>query len=94
MVHFQMANKLYQLNYPANSIEQFARKMLLSVVHQHTSDTDLSQSGSAEQREGEVIIGLRSRRSYISHISVKFLSIMGALGIHLWRSDYRTGQSS
>ncbi|XP_065881787.1 uncharacterized protein [Euphorbia lathyris] len=49
-----VANKLYQLNYIANSIEQFATKMLLSAVHQHTSDTDLSQSGSAEQREGEV----------------------------------------
>ncbi|XP_065881788.1 uncharacterized protein [Euphorbia lathyris] len=48
-----VANKLYQLNYIANSIEQFATKMLLSAVHQHTSDTDLSQSGSAEQREGE-----------------------------------------
>ncbi|WCJ35644.1 HEAT repeat-containing protein [Euphorbia peplus] len=49
-----VANKLYQLDYVASSIEQFATKMLLSAVHQHTSDTDLSQSGSAEQREGEV----------------------------------------
>ncbi|XP_037495674.1 uncharacterized protein LOC105630767 [Jatropha curcas] len=49
-----VANKLYQLNYIAENIEQFATKMLLSAVDQHTSNTELSQSGSTDQREGEV----------------------------------------
>ncbi|KAF2323897.1 hypothetical protein GH714_003802 [Hevea brasiliensis] len=49
-----VANKLYQLNYIADNIEQFATKMILSAVDQRTSDTELSQSGSTDQREGEV----------------------------------------
>ncbi|XP_050213474.1 uncharacterized protein LOC126664901 [Mercurialis annua] len=49
-----VANKLYQVNYIAESIEQFAIKMLLSAVDQHASDTELSQSVSTDQREAEV----------------------------------------
>lgn len=50
-----MANKLYQLSYISDSIEQFARNMLLAAVDQHVSDVELSQSGSSKQRvEGEV----------------------------------------
>uniref|UniRef100_A0A2P2K4N9 Symplekin n=1 Tax=Rhizophora mucronata TaxID=61149 RepID=A0A2P2K4N9_RHIMU len=50
-----VANKLYQLNYISEHIEQFATKMLLSTVDQHTSDVKLSQPGHTDQREGEVI---------------------------------------
>ncbi|KAM4087276.1 hypothetical protein ACJW30_10G166100 [Castanea mollissima] len=50
-----VANKLYQLSYISDSIEQFARNMLLAAVDQHVSDIELSQSGSSKQRvEGEV----------------------------------------
>lgn len=52
-----MANKLYQLSYISDSIEQFARNMLLAAVDQHVSDIELSQSGFSKQRvEGEVYI--------------------------------------
>ena len=52
-----MANKLYQLSYISDSIEQFARNMLLAAVDQHVSDIELSQSGISKQRvEGEVYI--------------------------------------
>ncbi|XP_011016955.1 PREDICTED: uncharacterized protein LOC105120456 isoform X1 [Populus euphratica] len=50
-----VANKLYQLNYISQNIEQFATNMLLSVVEQHASDIKPSQSVSTDQREGEVI---------------------------------------
>ena len=52
-----MAAKLYQLSYISDSIEQFARNMLLAAVDQHVSDIELSQSGISKQRvEGEVYI--------------------------------------
>ena len=52
-----MAAKLYQLSYISDSIEQFARNMLLAAVDQHVSDIELSQSGFSKQRvEGEVYI--------------------------------------
>ena len=52
-----MANKLYQLSYISDSIEQFARNMLLAAVDQHVSDIELSQYGISKQRvEGEVYI--------------------------------------
>ena len=52
-----MANKLYQLSYILDSIEQFARNTLLAAVDQHVSDIELSQSGFSKQRvEGEVYI--------------------------------------
>ena len=52
-----MAAKLYQLSYILDSIEQFARNMLLAAVDQHVSDIELSQSGFSKQRvEGEVYI--------------------------------------
>jgi len=52
-----VANKLYQLSYISDSIEQFARNMLLAAVDQHVSDIELSQSGFSKQRvEGEVYI--------------------------------------
>lgn len=50
-----VANKLYQLNYISQNIEQFATNMLLSVVEQHASDIKPSQSVSTDQREGEVV---------------------------------------
>ncbi|CAK7347323.1 unnamed protein product [Dovyalis caffra] len=49
-----VANKLYQLNYISQNIEQFATNMLLSAVEQPASDIEPSQSGSTDQREGEV----------------------------------------
>eukprot|EP00257_Ricinus_communis_P017024 XP_015575361.1 uncharacterized protein LOC8288069 [Ricinus communis] len=57
-----VANKLYQINYIAEKIEQFATKMLLSAVDQHASDTELSQSGSIDQRDGEA----RSQETSVS----------------------------
>ena len=52
-----MAAKLYQLSYISDSIEQFARNMLLAAVDQHVSYIELSQSGFSKQRvEGEVYI--------------------------------------
>ncbi|KAJ4850650.1 hypothetical protein Tsubulata_037952 [Turnera subulata] len=49
-----VANKLYQLSYISENIEQFATNMLLSAVNHHASDVELLQSGSTDQREGEV----------------------------------------
>uniref|UniRef100_A0A251IQD5 Symplekin n=1 Tax=Manihot esculenta TaxID=3983 RepID=A0A251IQD5_MANES len=49
-----VANKLYQLGYIADSIEQFATKMMMSAVDHHAADGEVSQSGSSDQREGEV----------------------------------------
>ncbi|KAF9687403.1 hypothetical protein SADUNF_Sadunf02G0089900 [Salix dunnii] len=49
-----VANKLYQLNYISQNIEQFATNMLLSAVEQHASDIKPSQSVSTDQREGQV----------------------------------------
>ncbi|KAK7844557.1 symplekin [Quercus suber] len=54
-IALKVANKLYQLSYISDSIEQFARNMLLAAVDQHVSDIELSQSGFSKQRvEGEV----------------------------------------
>uniref|UniRef100_A0A2N9HUP2 Symplekin C-terminal domain-containing protein n=1 Tax=Fagus sylvatica TaxID=28930 RepID=A0A2N9HUP2_FAGSY len=50
-----VANKLYQLSYISESIEQFARNMLLAAVDQHISDTELSQSVSSKQRVEGVV---------------------------------------
>ncbi|GLT60543.1 hypothetical protein SLA2020_333050 [Shorea laevis] len=49
-----VANKLYQLSYISENIEQFARNMLLSAVDQHASQAQVSQSRSTTQSaEGE-----------------------------------------
>ncbi|KAF7830074.1 Symplekin isoform A [Senna tora] len=45
-----VANKLYQLSYISEDVEQFATKMLLAAVDDQISDTGLSQSGPTEQR--------------------------------------------
>ncbi|KAJ8748049.1 hypothetical protein K2173_012872 [Erythroxylum novogranatense] len=50
----RLLNKLYQLDYITEHIEQFAVNMLLSAVNQQISDLELPQSGSIDQREGEV----------------------------------------
>lgn len=55
-----VANKLYVLSYISNSIEQFATNMLLSAVDQQGSVTEISLSGSTEQKtelEGTSISG-------------------------------------
>ncbi|KAJ6730256.1 SYMPLEKIN-RELATED [Salix viminalis] len=44
-----VANKLYQLNYISQNIEQFATNMLLSAVEQRSSDINPSQSVSTDQ---------------------------------------------
>ncbi|KAJ6709606.1 SYMPLEKIN-RELATED [Salix koriyanagi] len=44
-----VANKLYQLNYISQNIEQFATNMLLSAVEQRASDINPSQSVSTDQ---------------------------------------------
>jgi symplekin len=50
-----VANKLYQLSYISETIEQFATNMLVAAVDQHIPDIELSQSGSTEHRvQGEV----------------------------------------
>ncbi|CAN0921926.1 Sympk [Linum grandiflorum] len=69
-----VANKLYQLSYISENIEQFATKMLLSAVDQQSSDVGLSQSASTEQREGEV--GTQETSVSGSHVqSVSTLSL-------------------
>ncbi|KAF7817075.1 Symplekin isoform A [Senna tora] len=50
-----VANKLYQLSYISEDVEQFAKQMLLSAVDHKVLDTGLSQSRPTEQRaEAEV----------------------------------------
>ncbi|XP_040998005.1 symplekin-like [Juglans microcarpa x Juglans regia] len=49
-----VANKLYQLSYISESIEQFAKNMLLAAVDQHISDIELSESGTEQRVKGEV----------------------------------------
>lgn len=51
-----MANKLYQLSYISDIIEQFARNMLLSAIDQNVSAVrqNVSQPGVSEQPEVEV----------------------------------------
>ncbi|XP_054788592.1 uncharacterized protein LOC129294336 isoform X2 [Prosopis cineraria] len=44
-----VANKLYQLSYISDDVEQFAEQMLLSAVDQKALDTGLSESGPIEQ---------------------------------------------
>ncbi|KAJ7958867.1 Symplekin [Quillaja saponaria] len=50
-----VANKLYQLSYISEDIEQFATKMLLSALDQEISGANLSLSGSTDQRVEEQI---------------------------------------
>ncbi|KAL5847122.1 hypothetical protein ACOSQ3_010646 [Xanthoceras sorbifolium] len=47
-----VSNKLYQLSYISESIEQYAKSMLLSAVDHHLSDVEHLRSGSTEQRAG------------------------------------------
>ncbi|TXG52605.1 hypothetical protein EZV62_021774 [Acer yangbiense] len=47
-----VSNKLYQLSYISESIEQYAKNMMLSAVDHHLSDVERSQSGCADQRAG------------------------------------------
>lgn len=50
-----MSNKLYQLSYITENIEQYATNMMLSAVNQHSSNLECSQSDSADLKaEGEV----------------------------------------
>lgn len=51
-----MANKLYQLSYISETIEQFARNMLLSAIDQTVSgvEQNVSEPGASERAEGEV----------------------------------------
>ncbi|KAG7942391.1 hypothetical protein I3843_16G099700 [Carya illinoinensis] len=49
-----VANKLYQLSYISESIEQFAKNMLLAAVDHHISDIELSESGTEQRVKGEV----------------------------------------
>ncbi|CAI0464167.1 unnamed protein product [Linum tenue] len=67
-----VANKLYQLSYISENIEQFATSMLLSAVDQQSSDVELSQSASVEQREGEV----GTQEALISGSQVQSVSTM------------------
>lgn len=52
----QVANKLYQLSYISESIEQFAKNMLLAAVDHHISDIELSESGTEQRVKGEVSV--------------------------------------
>jgi len=45
----QVANKLFLLPYASESIEKFARSMLLSVVDQQVSEVDNKHLESSEQ---------------------------------------------
>ncbi|PKI51684.1 hypothetical protein CRG98_027924 [Punica granatum] len=51
-----VANKLYQLSYVSDIIEQFARNMFLSAINQNVSgaEQNVSQPGQNEQAEGEI----------------------------------------
>ncbi|KAJ6798739.1 Uncharacterized protein M6B38_210740 [Iris pallida] len=46
-----VANKLFLLNYASETIEQFARSMLLSVVDQHVSEAELKPFASSDQQK-------------------------------------------
>ncbi|XP_060199139.1 uncharacterized protein LOC132627680 isoform X1 [Lycium barbarum] len=48
-----VANKLYAVGDISDNIEQFAKNMFLSAVHQHVTDAEYSQSGILVQRTGE-----------------------------------------
>ena len=72
----QVANKLYQLNYISQNIEQFATNMLLSVVEQHASDIKPSQSVSTDQREGEVW-----NIYFFWHIHILFIEVNAILNV-------------
>ncbi|ESR46958.1 hypothetical protein CICLE_v10000105mg [Citrus x clementina] len=49
-----VSNKLYQLSYITENIEQYATNMMLSAVNQHSSNLECSQSDSADLKaEGE-----------------------------------------
>lgn len=50
----QVANKLFQLSYISDNIEQFATHMLQSVDSQ-ASDVELLQCGSTEERSEGVV---------------------------------------
>jgi len=51
----QVANKLFQLSYVAETIEHFAKSMLFSAVNQNASDVEACQPGLNEQLdEGKV----------------------------------------
>lgn len=45
----QVANKLYQLSYVSEEVEQFAKQMLLSAVDQKVLETGLAESEPIEQ---------------------------------------------
>ncbi|KAI9200581.1 hypothetical protein LWI28_010098 [Acer negundo] len=47
-----VSNKLYQLSYISESIEQYAKNIMLSAVDHHLSDVERSQSGCPDQRAG------------------------------------------
>ncbi|XP_031276645.1 uncharacterized protein LOC116135075 isoform X2 [Pistacia vera] len=50
-----VSNKLFQLSYITQNIEQYATDMMLSVLDQHPSDVECFKPGSSDQRaEGEV----------------------------------------
>lgn len=51
----QVSNKLYQLSYITEIIEQYATNMILSAVDQHSSNAENAKSESTDLRaEGEV----------------------------------------
>ncbi|KAK1554735.1 hypothetical protein Q3G72_016562 [Acer saccharum] len=50
-----VSNKLYQLSYISESIEQYAKNMMLSAVDHHLSDVEYSQSGCADQIAGREV---------------------------------------
>ncbi|PON68287.1 Symplekin/Pta [Parasponia andersonii] len=54
-----VANKLYQLSYISENIEQFATNMLLSAVNNH-SDSEHLQSGSSEQGAARMVGSLET----------------------------------
>ncbi|KAK4274216.1 hypothetical protein QN277_017476 [Acacia crassicarpa] len=53
-----VANKLYQLSYVSEDVEQFAKQMFLSAVDQKVLDIGLSESGPVEQG-AEAEIGIQ-----------------------------------
>ncbi|EXC01150.1 hypothetical protein L484_025526 [Morus notabilis] len=63
-----VANKLYQLSYISENIEQFATQMLLSAVDNHTSDLEHVQSVSTEQI-AEGVVGSQETSVSDSQIS-------------------------
>ncbi|KAL5559889.1 hypothetical protein UlMin_036100 [Ulmus minor] len=63
-----VANKLYQLNYISENIEQFATQMLLSAVDNHSPGVENLQSDSTEQR-AEGMVGSQETSVSDSQIS-------------------------